>query len=56
MLYTKIQPQSSQGSEKNIRVLPYMGMGAIFNGAEPFEQMVNTMSTEGPVRKLLKRF
>ena len=32
-----------------------MGMAAIlFNGAEPFDQIVNTLSTEGPMRNLVK--
>ena len=32
-----------------------MGMVAIlFNGAEPFEQIVNTFLTEGPIRNLVK--
>ena len=32
-----------------------MGMGAIlFNGAEPFEQIVNTLSTEDPTWNLVK--
>ena len=51
MLYAKIQPQSFLGSGKeDFKVfLPSMGMAAIlFNGAEPFKQIVNTLSTEGP--------
>ena len=32
-----------------------MGMSAIlFNGAEPFEQIVNTPPKEGPVRNVVK--
>ena len=32
-----------------------MGMAAIlFNGTEPFEQIVNTLSTEGPIWNLVK--
>ena len=32
-----------------------MGMAAIlFNNAEPFEQIVNIPSTEGPIRNLVK--
>ena len=32
-----------------------MGMAAIlFNGAEPFVQIVNTLSTEGPMWNLVK--
>ena len=35
--------------------LPYMGMAAIlFSGMGPFEQIVNTFSTEGPMRNLMK--
>ena len=35
--------------------LPYMGMGAIlFNGVEPFKQIVNTLLTEGPMWNLVK--
>ena len=51
MLYTKIQPQSLLGSgEKDFQeFLPYMDMVAIlFNWAEPFEQIGNTLSREGP--------
>ena len=49
-LYIKIQHQSFLGSgEEDFEVfLPYMGMAAIvFNGAEPFEKIGNTLSTEG---------
>ena len=54
MLYTKIQAQSFLSSgEKS--VLPYMGMAAIlFIGAEPFDQIVNILSTEGPMWNLIK--
>ena len=32
-----------------------MGMGAIlFNGTEPFEKIVNTLSTGGPMWNLVK--
>ena len=32
-----------------------MGIAAIlFNGAEPFQQIVNILSTEGPMRDLVK--
>ena len=32
-----------------------MGMAAIlFNGIEPFEQIVNTLSTKGPMQNLVK--
>ena len=58
MLYTKIQFQSFLGSgEEDLKVFftKYMGMAAIlFNDAEPFEQIVNTLSTEGPLRNLVK--
>ena len=50
MLYTKIQLQSFLGSgEKDIKVfLPHMGMAPIlFNGEEPFKQIVKTLSTDG---------
>ena len=49
MLYTEIQPQSflSSGEKKFLSVLPYMGMASILlNGADPFEQIVNILSTE----------
>ena len=49
MLYTKIQPQTFLGSweEDFSEILPYMGMAAIlFNGAELFEQIINTSSTD----------
>ena len=52
MLYTKTQSQSFLGSgeEDFLSVLPYMGMIAIlFKGAEPFKQILNTLSTEGPM-------
>ena len=51
MIYTKIQPQNLLGSGKEDLkcFLPYMDMTAIlFNGAEIFEQIVNTLFTEGP--------
>ena len=56
VLYTKIQPQSFLGSGEDFWVfLPYMGMAAIlFNGTEPFEQIGNTLSTEGPMWNLVK--
>ena len=53
MLYTKIQTQSILASEKEdfLEFLPYMDMAAIlFNGAEPFEQIGNTLLTEGPMK------
>ena len=52
MLYTKIQHQSFLGSGENFQVLflLFMGMAAILlNGAEPFEHVDNTPSTEGPM-------
>ena len=57
MLYTKSQPQSFLGYGEEVfeAFLPYMGMAAIlFNSAKPFEQIVSTASTEGPMRNLLK--
>ena len=55
MLYTKIQPQSLFSSREEDSVLPYMGMATIlFNGAEPFEQIVSILSTEGPMWNLVK--
>ena len=57
MLYTKIQPQSVFGSEEeNFQVfLLYMGMAAILvNGAEPFEQIVNILSTGSHMWNLMK--
>ena len=62
MLYAKIQPQSFLGSgEGDFQdFLPYMDMAAIlFNCAEPFKQIGNTLSTDGPCEiwwKLLKQF
>ena len=59
MVYTKIQLQSFLGSgvedflKKKVTYM-YMGMAAIlFNGAEPFEQIDNTLSTEGPMWNLI---
>ena len=41
--------------EKKIFNTPYMDMAAIwFNGAERFELIVNTPSTEGPIWNLVK--
>ena len=56
MLYTKVQPQSFLISwEDCLSVLPYMGNTAIlFNGVEPFEQIVNILLTEGPMWNLVK--
>ena len=53
MLYTKIQPQSFLGSgeEDFQEFLPYMDIAAIlFNCVEPFEQIGNILSTEGPLK------
>ena len=34
--------------------LPYMGMAVVLlNGADPFEQLLNILSTEGPMRNLV---
>ena len=52
ILYIKIQAQSflSSWEEDFKSVLPYMGMAVIlFNGAKPFEQIVNIFLTEGPI-------
>ena len=57
MLFIKIQPQRFLGSgEEDFKVLlPYIGMTAIlFSGAEPFKQISNTLSTEGPIWNLVK--
>ena len=57
MLYTKILPQSFLGSgEGGFEVfLPYIDMAAIlFNSAKPFDQIICTTFTEGPMRNLLK--
>ena len=52
MLCAMIQPQTFLGSgEEDF----YMSMAAIlFNGVEPFKQIVNTLSTEGPMWNLVK--
>ena len=47
-----IQPQSflDSGEEDFYVFLLYMGMAAILlNGAEPLEQILNILSTEGPM-------
>ena len=52
MLYTKNKPQSFLGSqEEDFKFfLPYMGMSfTLFSGAEPFEQVINTLPTESPM-------
>ena len=61
MLYTKILPPSFFGSIEHFQeVLPYIDMADIlFNCAELFEQIGNTLSTEGPCEiwwKLLEQF
>ena len=59
MLYTKIQPQSFLGSgEEHFQgFLPDMDMTVIFfNCAEPFEQIGNTLSTEGPCENYSSSF
>ena len=56
MLCTKIQRQRVLSSgEEVLSVLPYMGMAAIlFNGAQPFEQIINILWTEYPCEIWLK--
>ena len=62
MLHTKIQPQNFLGSgeEDFQEFLPYLDMAAtLFNCMELFEQIGNTLSTEGSCEiwwKLLKQF
>ena len=52
MLYNKIQPQSFLGPPED---LPYMVMVAIlFNDAEPFKQIVNTLLIKSPMWNLVK--
>ena len=55
MLYNKIQPQSFLGSGEEF-TFTYTGMAAmiLFNGAKLFEQILNTLSTEGPMWNLVK--
>ena len=56
MLFTKIQSQSflSTGEENFEVFFTYMGMSSIlFNGAEPYEQVVNIPSTD-PMWNLVK--
>ena len=53
MLYTKFQPQSFLGSwEENFKLFFFFTI--LFNGAEPFEQIDNTPSTEGSMWNLMK--
>ena len=47
-LYTKILPQNSLDSRKEIFKYFYHKWATLFNGAESFEQIVNTLST-GPM-------
>ena len=48
MLFTKNEPQSFGSGEDFCS--EYMGMAVVLsNGEEPFEQIVNTPSTEGLV-------
>ena len=48
VLYTKIQPQSFLGSGEDFQDLSDMDMAVVlFNCAKPFEQIGNTLSTEG---------
>ena len=59
MLYTKIQPKAFSGLEmklfKCFFFVPSMGMVAILsNDTEPFEQIINTLLTEGPMWNLVK--
>ena len=62
MLYTKIQTKSFLDSGEDFPVVffQYIDMAAIFfNCTEPFDQMGNTLSTEGPCKiwwKLLNQF
>ena len=54
-LYTKIQPKNFLYSGDFYVFLPYMGIAVIlFKGAEPFEQIINTLLTEGPIWNLVK--
>ena len=57
MLYTNSQPQNflSSGEEVFQCFSQYMGMAAIwFKGTELFEQIINILSTEGPLWNLVK--
>ena len=56
MLYTKIRSQIFLGSgEEDLSVLPYMSIAAIlYDGAKQFEQIGNTLFTEGPMWNLVK--
>ena len=54
MLYTKIQPKSFLSSgEEDFKCFTIYGCifftVVLFNGANPFEQIVNIRSTEGPM-------
>ena len=54
----RVSPKAGTGKEKFSMFwvfLPYMDMAAIlFIGMEPFEQIVNTSLTKGPMCNLLK--
>ena len=57
MLHTKIQSQNFLGSgEENFKCFTIYVHGShhVFNGAEPFEEIVNTLSTKGPMWNLVK--
>ena len=50
MLYIKIQPQSFLKLWRRRVLHNYIGMAAIlFNGTQPLDQIVNILSTEGPM-------
>ena len=54
---TLVDFQSFLSSDRRrfLSVLPYMGMAAnLFSGEESFEQIVNILSTEGPMWNLVK--
>ena len=54
MLYTKIQPQSFLSSVEDVFTI-YMDMAAIlFTGTDPFDQIVNILSTEGLMWNLMR--
>ena len=56
MLYTMIQPQRFLDSGEDFKVFsPFMGMVSILlNGMEPFEQILNILSIESPMRNQVK--
>ena len=51
MPYTMIQPQSFLGSRKEDFYEFLLYLAILFNGTKPFEQIVNTPLTEGPMWK-----